>query len=129
MLEGLKGVVNKTDDIVVFGSGETFEDVETYHDMNLWNLILCCKEVKLKPQEFSIQVTWMGHLPGSNGIATHRDRVQAIVDMNPLQDVKGVQRFLGMCNYLSRFTPNLAAIVKPLRPNARQRSLIVLLAA
>ena len=40
--------------------------------------------------------------------------VQAIKDMTPPQDVKGVQRFLGMCNYLSRFTPNLAEIVKPL---------------
>ena len=32
--------------------------------------------------------------------------------MTPLQDVKGVQQVLGMCNYLSRFTPNLAEIVK-----------------
>ena len=44
----------------------------------------------------------------------HPDRVRAIVDVNPPQDVKGVQRFLGMCNYLSRFTPNLSEIVKPL---------------
>ena len=27
-----------------------------------------------------------------------------------MQDLKGFQRFLGMCNYLSRFTPNLAEI-------------------
>ena len=34
--------------------------------------------------------------------------------MTPPQDVNGVQRFLGMCNYLSRFTRNLTEIVKPL---------------
>ena len=56
----------------------------------------------------------MGHLLSSSGITPHPDRVRAIVDMNPTQEVKGVQRFLGMCNYLSRFTPNLAEIVKPL---------------
>ena len=53
----------------------------------------------------------MGHLLI---ITPHPVCVPAIVDMNPPQDVKGVQRFLGMCNYLSRFTPNLAEIVKPL---------------
>ena len=56
----------------------------------------------------------MGRLLSSNGITPHPDRVQAIKDMTPPQDVQGVQRFLGMCNYLSRFTPNLAEIVKPL---------------
>jgi len=53
----------------------------------------------------------MGHLLS---ITPHLDRVQAIKEMTSPQDVKGVQRFLGMCNYLSRFTPNLAEIVKPL---------------
>ena len=119
VLEGLKGVVNKADDILVFGSGETVEEAEKDHDMNLWNLMLRCKEVNLKlnPKKFQFkvkEVTWMGHLLSGNGVAPHPDRVQAIVDMNPPQDVKGVQRFLGMCNYLSRFTPNLAEIVKPL---------------
>ena len=55
----------------------------------------------------------MGHLLSSNGITSHPDRVQTIKDMIPRQDVKGVQRFLGVCNYLSSFTPNLAEIVKP----------------
>ena len=73
--------------------------------------------LRLNPKKFQFkvkQVTWMGHLLSSNGITPHPDRVQAIKDMTPLQDAKGVQRFLGMCNYLSRFTPNLAEIVKPL---------------
>ena len=56
----------------------------------------------------------MGHLLSGSGIAPDPDRVQAIVDMKPPQDVKWVQSFLGMCNYLSRFTPNLAEIVQPL---------------
>ena len=118
-LEGLTGVVNKADDILVFGSGDSMEEAEKDHDINLWNLMLRCREVNLKlnPRKFQFkvkQVTWMGHLLSSNGITPHPDRVQAIKDMTPPQDVKGVQRFLGMCNYLSRFTPNLAEIVKPL---------------
>ena len=83
-----------------------------------WNLMLRCREVNLKlnPKKFQFkvkQVTWMGHLLSSTGISPHPDRVQAIKEMTSPQDVKGVQRFLGTCNYLSRFTPNLAEIVKP----------------
>ena len=118
-LEGLVGVVNKADDILVFGSGDSIDEAEKDHDINLWNLTLRCREVNLKlnPKKFQFkvkQVTWMGHLLSSTGVIPHPDRVQAIKDMTPPHDVKGVQRFLGMCNYLSRFTPNLAEIVKPL---------------
>ena len=119
VLEGLTGVVNKADDILVFGRGDSIEEAEKDHDINLWNLMLRCREVNLKlnPKKFQFkvkQITWMGHLLSSGGITPHPDRVRAIVDMTPPQDVKGVQRFLGMCNYLSRFAPNLAEIVKPL---------------
>ena len=34
LLKGLKGVVNKTDDTLVFGSGGTVEEAEKEHDMN-----------------------------------------------------------------------------------------------
>ena len=56
----------------------------------------------------------MGHLLSSTRVTPHPDRVQAIKDVTPLHEVKGLQRFLGMCNHLSRFTPNLAEVVKPL---------------
>lgn len=42
MLEGLVGVVNKVDDILVFGSGDSIEEVEKDYDINLWNLMLWC---------------------------------------------------------------------------------------
>ena len=118
MLEGLKGAVNKADHILVFGSGETVEDAEKDHNMDLRNLMLRCKEVNLKlnPKKFRFkikQVTCMGHLLSGNGIDPHPDRLQAIPYMSSPPYVKEVQRCLGMCNSLSRFTPDLAEIVKP----------------
>ena len=97
VLEGLVGVVNKADDILVFGCGDTIEEAI----INLWNVMLRCRaaNLKLNPKKFQFtvkQVTWMGHLISSSGITPHPDRVRAIVDINPPQDVKGVQRFLGM---------------------------------
>ena len=83
--------MNKADDILVFGSGDSIEEAEKDHDINLWNLMLQCREVNLKlnPKKFQFkvkQVTWMGHLLSSTGITPHPDRVQAIVDMTPPQD-------------------------------------------
>ena len=116
-LKGLAGVVSEADHIFLFGSGDSIEEAEKDHDINLWNLMLRCREVNLKlnPKKFQFkvkQVTWMGHLISSTGVTPHPDRVHAIKDRTPPHDVKGAQRFLGMCNYLSRFTPNLAEIVK-----------------
>jgi len=104
-LERLPGVMNKANDILVFGNGDSIQEAEEDHDINLWNLMLRCREVNLKlnPQtlQFKVrQVTWMGHLLSSNGITQHPDRVRAIKDMTTPQDVKGVQRLLGTCNYL-----------------------------
>ena len=118
-LEGLVGVVNKADDILVFGSGGSIEEAEKDHDINLWNLMLRCRDVNLKLNakkfQFKVkQVMWMGHLLSSTGVTSHPYRVQDIKDMTPPHDMIGVQRFLGMCNYLSRFTPNLEQVVKPL---------------
>ena len=81
------------------------EEAEKDHDINLWNFMLRCREVnfKLNPRKFQFKVKhviWMGLLLSSNGTTPHPDQVQAIKDMTPPLDVKGVQRFLGMCNYL-----------------------------
>ena len=66
--------------------------------------MLRCKEVNLKlnPKKFQFkvkQVTWMGHLLSGNGISPHPDHVQAIVDMDPPQDVKG----FSVCGYVQLF--------------------------
>ena len=94
VLEGLVGVVDKADDILVFGCGDTIEEAEKDHDINLWNVMLRCRaaNLKLNPKKFQFkvkQVTWMGHLISSSGITRHPDGVRAIVDMNAPQDVKG----------------------------------------
>ena len=80
VLKGLKGVVNKADGILVFGCGNSIEEAEKDHNVNLWNLMFRCCEVnpKLNPKKFQFkvkQLTWMGHLLSSSGITPHPDRV------------------------------------------------------
>ena len=56
----------------------------------------------------------MGHVFGTDGLRPSPDRIQTILNMPVPQDKTGLQRFMGMVNYLHKFIPNLASINKPL---------------
>lgn len=43
------------------------------------------------------------------------EKVKAIQDMKPPNDVKSMKRFLGMVNYLAKFIPNLSDKTKIFR--------------
>ena len=42
-------------------------------------------------------------------------KIDAIINMAEPQDKKGVQRLLGMVNYVSKFVPNVSEITSPLQ--------------
>ena len=42
-------------------------------------------------------------------------KIDAIVNMPPPEDKHGVQRFLGMVNYVTKFIPKVSSITAPLR--------------
>ena len=56
-----------------------------------------------------------GHIIGENGVRPDPSKVQAISDMPEFENVKELQTFLRMSNYLSRFTPRLSSLSTPLR--------------
>ena len=49
------------------------------------------------------------------GIQADEEKVKAIKAMPEPEDKKGVQRFLGMINYLSPFILHKASLTEPLR--------------
>ena len=57
----------------------------------------------------------------NGGVCPDPDKVYAIQGVQP-QDVGGVRRFLGMCNHLSKFSPDLAEEAKPLRELLNKRN-------
>ncbi|UYV67206.1 K02A2.6-like [Cordylochernes scorpioides] len=59
-------------------------------------------------------VTFLGHYIDEHGIKADEKKVKAIAEMKLPTDLHGVQRFMGMVNFLGRFVPNLAEITKPL---------------
>ena len=57
----------------------------------------------------------MGHIISSEGLRADPNKLKAINEMPPPTDKEGVQRVLGMINYVQKFAPNLADLAKPLR--------------
>lgn len=57
----------------------------------------------------------MGHVIDQEGIKPDPEKVQAIHEMGEPKSLSDLRRFLGMCDQLSKFSPELADATKPLR--------------
>ena len=114
ILDGLEGVVCQTDDILVYGSNQAEHDSRLKAVLNT----LECSGITLNKEkcEFSQKrVKFVGHVIDSKGISPDPEKIKAIRDMNPPQDIGGVRRFLGMVNQMGKFSNSLAEKSKPLR--------------
>ena len=60
-------------------------------------------------------VVYIGHKPTAEGIKPDPQKIDVIVNMPEPHDKKGVQRLLGMVNYVGKFLPNVSEIISPLR--------------
>ncbi len=120
VLEGLNGTINIADNILVFGCGDTQAEADADHDRNLLALMDRCRQrnLKLNPDKFKLKlrsVKFMGHEVSKNDLMPDNSKIDAITDMPVPEDKKAVQRFLGMCNFLSQYVPNLSDLCSPLR--------------
>ena len=112
--EGLSGVETIADDILVYGSS-----VEE-HDRNLANMLQRSRErgIKLNSDKSvvkSTELSFFGNLITSKGLQADPSKISAICNMQPPQNKKELETFLGMINYLSKFLPHLAEETHSLR--------------
>ena len=129
-LDGLQGVINIADDICVFGCGNSKEEADLDHDKNLTSLLEKCSKQDLRLSAKKLQfkapsVTFMGHRLTDKGVEPDPAKVDAITNMPTPTDKSGVQRFLGMCQYLSKFCHNLSETVLPLRDLTKENSIFL----
>ena len=90
------------------------------HDKNLLALLKRCKEqhMHLNPEKMKLrqdEVLFIRHLASAQGLGVDPAKVLAIKEMLPPSDKLGVQRLLGLAQYLAKFLLNLTDITKPLR--------------
>ncbi|KAL6460946.1 hypothetical protein MHYP_G00309120 [Metynnis hypsauchen] len=113
-LEGLPGIYIIADDVLITGEGETVENATKDHDEKLRHFLNRCREqnIKLNADKFKLKkenkVPYIGHLLTSEGLKIDPEKVRAVTEMPRPTDVKGVQRLVGMVNYLSKFYAHLS---------------------
>lgn len=90
------------------------------HDYILKKVLQRARETGVKFNESKVQlkvseVKYLGHVISKDGVRPDPQKVCAILDMPTPTDRVGLQRFLGMVTYLSKFVPNFSALTGQLR--------------
>ena len=124
-LEGLAGVLNIVDDVLIYGKGETEEEAVKDHDKNLHTLLERCRAqgIALNPEKLKIrvkEVKFMGHILSSEKIKADPEKIQAVREMPKPTNVEEAQRLDGSVNYLAKFLPRLAEHMEPIRRLTRK---------
>ena len=115
----IPGVTGIADDMVIYGK----TDLE--HDRHLINFLNICRKntLMLNPDKMQFrlpQVSFFGHQWSAKGLSPDPKKVAAVKRMDLPEDVETMQSFLGLVNYLNRFSPHLAELSEPLREVCRQ---------
>jgi hypothetical protein len=73
--------------------------------------------LKLKASKctfMSAQINYLGFIVGRDGVRVDPEKVEAIQELVPPRDVRGVRAFIGTCSYYRRFIPDFSKIATPL---------------
>lgn len=121
LLEGMDGCEVIMDDIIVYG-----RDAET-HDIRLQAVLnrIESSGMKLNKEKCSFQkssVKFFGQNISEKGIRPLDDRIKAITDLEPPNSVTELRTICGVFNYMSKYIPNLATIIKPVTDLLKKNS-------
>ena len=108
------------DDILIFGSGDNMRDAQLDHYKNLINLLERCRVTGLRLNKDKLQLnststTYMGYQLTADGLKSDPKKIEAIWQMPPPTDQKGVLRLLGMATILAKFCPNFSEVTAKIR--------------
>lgn len=101
------------DDILIFSS----DPLE--HELHVKKVLQRLRDAGLqadiKKSEFDVTCTkYLGFIISTKGIEVDPDKVSVVTQWQYPSNVRGVQSFLGFCNFYRRFIRNYGVIAKPL---------------
>ena len=110
---GMEGVTGIADDMIIAGK------YEMEHDRNFLAFMEKCMENSLtlnaeKIQFKQKQVSFYGHIWSDQGISPDPKKIQALKHMEFPPDKETMRSFLGMINYLNRYSALSAHLAAPL---------------
>ena len=120
-LEGIPGVRNMSDDIIVYAKDQAT------HDQNLGSLLERITERGLtlnrKKCEFSkSSLEFFGYRFSEKGMEVDPKKVDSISKIAPPENPGELLSLLGMTNYCSKFIPDYATLTEPLRRLTRKNA-------
>ena len=120
VLRLVPGVLGIADDIVVHGPTENTHNGTVLilcETTRLNNLSLNSKRMQFKSKDCK----FFRHRLTLDGIKVNPKKIEAIIQMDPPQNVTNLQSFNGMINYLKKFSPVLSELSEPLRRLCKSR--------
>lgn len=113
LLQGISGVCVYLDDILVTGSSEK------EHEANLREVLTRLQEAGLKLCKekcsfYQPSVQYLGHIIDKHGRRPTDEKVAAVQDAPPPENVSELRAWLGIVNYYGKFLPNLSSSMAPL---------------
>ena len=114
VIANLPGVRKLVDDILI--SAPTIDILTS----RIQALLQRCRErnfiLSQKKFEIGSSVEFAGHVINAKGVFPQGNKLQGIQDFPPPTNLTQLRSFIGMCNQLQSFSPNLANLVSPLLP-------------
>eukprot|EP00253_Pinus_taeda_P009819 PITA_09819 len=94
-----------------------FSKFDQEHLKHLRQIFITCRkyDISLNPKKslFGLEEgKLLGHIISKDGIRIDPERIQAILQIPYPRNIKELQAFLGKINFLRRFIPNLAEMIK-----------------
>ncbi|XP_062405896.1 uncharacterized protein K02A2.6-like [Sardina pilchardus] len=113
VLQGIPNTQCYLDDIVITGIND---------DDHLANLEKVLKRLedfglranKAKCEFFQDTIEYCGHKIDKDGLHKCKDKIDAVLQAPPPQNVTQLRSFLGLVNYYRKFLPNLSAVLHPM---------------
>ena len=101
ILLGLDGVVCQIDDVLIFGANQEEHDsrlIAARERIERARVTLNAEKCQFSHSKIKL----MGHIIDERGIQPDSEKISAIVDLDPPQNVTELHRFMGMVNQLGQ---------------------------
>ena len=113
-LDGLEGVLNISDDILVYGKDDE------QHDDHVEEVLKRCRErdIRLGPDKCQFNCTelvYYGYVFSGDGMRPDPEKVQLLKNAEPPENKSELRSFLGMAGYSSPFIPKFSENTSKLR--------------